>query len=334
MISPEQDISFTLVGGDLQLTLLALSFNAWTRVQLDYGTSLASVARDVEWCLTRLPEQLQRRALYLIYGKKPASYDNHDNLGKPSYHSSGLSGFTESGTPSSYDTAAGSVIGYRQWSISHGDLVGANGIYWLPPSRVERVNRTPLSCLKYSGNRYIAECTSLGNCDVPNERGCGCGFWAYWLPETVKNGSYHHFPVSGVIQGSGKVILGEHGFRSQYAVLRGLAVNEESSKHETPEDVTRTVDVLKRYSVPVYNSMELMADDIGTDPLYSPVNKQLGFFTGFDYTTLLRYQFCLLKILQYMHDCNNASFHDCHDLDVENKLVEQLLTNHSRQPIT
>lgn len=97
--------------------------------------------------------------------------------------------------------------------------------------------------------RYKAQCTSGGiysGLSLTRMRGeildphCGCGFWAYWrglpmdwdacLPyvrKTTSNGfqrgGYHlAIPLAGVIEGSGKTIIGERGFRCEFARITDL----------------------------------------------------------------------------------------------------------------
>jgi hypothetical protein len=56
---------------------------------------------------------------------------------------------------------------------------------------------------------------------------CGCGFWAYWdmagLSANRFSTSGRGLPVLGVIEGTGRVLLGEKGFRSQRARITALA---------------------------------------------------------------------------------------------------------------
>jgi hypothetical protein len=56
---------------------------------------------------------------------------------------------------------------------------------------------------------------------------CGCGVWAYWK---LDSGDVNRFsptsrglPVLGIIEGYGRVLLGEKGFRCQKAKIVALA---------------------------------------------------------------------------------------------------------------
>ncbi len=50
---------------------------------------------------------------------------------------------------------------------------------------------------------------------------CGCGFWAYWDLQKHSTGT---LPVCGIVKGTGRTLIGERGFRSQYAEIVALHV--------------------------------------------------------------------------------------------------------------
>lgn len=168
--------------------------------------------------------------------------------------STGLSGFSESGPPADWDWSVGSVIGYRWWFwhvppklagwLSTGEdnakkfsyLVGAFSGEWEPGKREAtcKANTSYSHAIEHEPPEY--------------RESCGCGFWGYWskhLPMTdvLSKGSMNLvtraplfggevstvvLPVFGVIRGSGRVIIGEKGFRSQYAELIGAAFTSET----------------------------------------------------------------------------------------------------------
>lgn len=95
--------------------------------------------------------------------------------------------------------------------------------------------------------RYKAGCTPHGftfstsfsspHTAIPSPE-CGCGFWAYWnglpvadfdcampvLRYSKQSGYSLNIPVGGMIEGSGHTIIGERGFRCEYAKITDLAV--------------------------------------------------------------------------------------------------------------
>jgi len=99
-----------------------------------------------------------------------------------------------------------------------------------------------------NGGKYKAECRASPSAimAVPPSReilapGCGCGFWAYWRdlpvewdacipyvrrldPRAYQQNDYLvTIPVAGVIEGSGKTVIGDKGFRSEYARITDMA---------------------------------------------------------------------------------------------------------------
>lgn len=85
-------------------------------------------------------------------------------------------------------------------------------------------------CLKVADagallNGAGAEKCPCPDCHQPPVAGCGCGFWAYWKPGDAGGhsaGSNEMLPVLGVIEGTGRVIHGEKGFRAQRAKIVAL----------------------------------------------------------------------------------------------------------------
>lgn len=176
---------------------------------------------------------------------------------KPKVPYSGMAGFSESGAPDDWDMAIGEVYGYRWWKLTvpasvcgfqdsqatHGTLtskglVGANDQLWQP-------GKNEAVC---TANRYITKAWDalIDGTEVPDKHlppetrtACGCGFWAYF--DKNLNVAYHfnslrgdipcrsyqgpaELAVFGVVKGTGRVIIGEKGFRSQYAEILGLAL--------------------------------------------------------------------------------------------------------------
>jgi hypothetical protein len=139
----------------------------------------------------------------------------------------GMTGFAERGRQE-FDFVAGSVSGLRQWTLEGPDfsldphgadlnwplapLTGATGFAW-PPGVLEA------ACNNGRPHPPPVEVDSDGS-------RCGCGFWAYWDMSGLAGNrlaSGRGLPVLGVVQGFGRVLLGERGFRSQKARIIALA---------------------------------------------------------------------------------------------------------------
>lgn len=165
---------------------------------------------------------------------------------------SGLAGYSERGAPEAWDLAMGEVYGYRWWYLvvppelvgyigctdrvttrRYGTLYGANNQSW-QDGRLEAVCTTSGRGLSFTMDRqHVLH-------EPPETReACGCGFWAYFnrglAVDEVLSGDFakpvpalHTYgaviPVFGVVKGTGRVIIGEKGFRCQYAQIMGLCI--------------------------------------------------------------------------------------------------------------
>lgn len=148
---------------------------------------------------------------------------------------SGMTGFAESGQQD-FEFALGRVLGLRQWTLRGPDfrgdplradddgwpvvlLTGATGYSWADGV---------LEAQCGNGRSHPVPTGDDGGVDFSYSGGrCGCGFWAYWgTSELAGNSSFASsggLPVIGVIEGHGRVLLGERGFRSQRARITALA---------------------------------------------------------------------------------------------------------------
>ena len=302
--------SMALRNGDLNLTLWALSLNAWEQTQRDYAVSTMRDASEILARVTMLPDSLQLRAVSVIYNKEPGqlAVTSRENMkARGEYHSTGTSGFTEAGVPAGYDVAAGSVTGYRQWEfqITSKLMKGAYGNTW--PRAI------------HPSHRYEASCESHGGRNVPYEDDCGCGFWAYWLPS--KTAGQYNCNITGAIEGSGKVILGENGFRSQYAVIRGLAVTG-TARFTGTENILEMTDISRwleaRYQTPVFPTVTEMIDAIGTDLVYSPAARRAREFAVVETDDILSYLVVLNLVIGITQQCAGGITGSLHDMMVIN----------------
>jgi len=135
----------------------------------------------------------------------------------------GMPGFADESRD--FDLAIGTVTGYRWWTLVGPDfsrdplgadehwppalLIGATGKPW-----EEGVNEA--HCNYVDAHEPPVEVDEYGN-------GCGCGFWAYWVPQSHSlDRNPYALPVVGVIEGSGRTLIGPKGFRSQQARIAAL----------------------------------------------------------------------------------------------------------------
>ena len=120
---------------------------------------------------------------------------------------------------------AGSVTGYRWWTIPAPDL-GLN-----PLDADEDWPRAPLHGAWAPWAPGVNHAVCLASPSGPPahdpalvpEISCGCGYWGYWGVQRHELGHARSLPVFGVIKGFGKTLTGPHGFRC--AKARILAVH-------------------------------------------------------------------------------------------------------------
>lgn len=132
----------------------------------------------------------------------------------------GISGFDGA------DFMVGKVRGFRWWTFTAPDLAVSPATSGWQPGPLHGVMGPWHPGLNH------AECRASGSVPVPGrhpaeaipEINCGCGFWAYWDVQHHDMGRSHTLPVTGVIEGTGNVLVGEKGFRAQQARIVALHV--------------------------------------------------------------------------------------------------------------
>jgi hypothetical protein len=173
-----------------------------------------------------------------------------------------MDGFHEKGEPEAWDMAVGTVRGYRWWQlrlpfVRSSSLLGrytttTRDIPWpmseWTPSFTNiavagmhggcwsQYSRKPDGWHKAVCERYGFTTSLLPqSCHPAPEPSCGCGFWAYWSDQgdyrthpcvtfQRAHGYIASIPLFGVIEGSGRTIIGEKGFRTQRAKVTDITV--------------------------------------------------------------------------------------------------------------
>lgn len=131
----------------------------------------------------------------------------------------GITGFSELGEE---NFAAGSVTGYRWWTLPAPDLKKS------PLAAGENWPVSPLSGQRAPWEPGVNEAVCLAGPGAHEEKlpafGCGCGYWAYFKQAKFGLGECCGvLPVSGVIEGWGRSRIGEYGFRCSSARILALA---------------------------------------------------------------------------------------------------------------
>jgi len=151
----------------------------------------------------------------------------------------GMTGFAETGKRDlgqDFEFALGRVLGLRQWTLHGPDfrgdplnagtggwptalLAGATGYLWEDGVLEAQCGNGRSHPVPTEFDGDVSDYTYGGN-------RCGCGFWAYWSTSELAGNTFAGsggLPVLGVIEGHGRVLLGERGFRSQRAKISALA---------------------------------------------------------------------------------------------------------------
>lgn len=159
--------------------------------------------------------------------------------------------------PLLYPTA---VYGLRHWMLPWDEQYpkGQAGKYWPLPQKTAYCNAA------------MPECKRVG---VPNPN-CRCGIYAYFDPNVVIWGQ---FVVTGVVEGSGKALIGERGFRAAQAKV--LAVSPRFGDYwglfsATPESIAR---LAMRWEIPAFDNQQDMLREF---PLTEPARDFPGLITA------------------------------------------------------
>ena len=138
----------------------------------------------------------------------------------------GMPGFG-SGSSQEFSLAAGSVHGYRWWTLNPPDLNRnpfAENTSWNPGRLLGQTRQ-----YRWEPGINEASCLSLPVLRPavrpehrPPEENCGCGVYAYWAPPEIPHFHGQDLWVLGVIQGFGRTLIGSEGFRCQKARIAAL----------------------------------------------------------------------------------------------------------------
>jgi hypothetical protein len=167
--------------------------------------------------------------------------------------------------PGSAEPLVGAIRGFRWWRVSGRWLTSP----WRGDVRWARDDNAA-ACL---GRRWLLRWSAHS---VPHERGipesaCSCGFYAMLqapidgveTPVTWPlNPSLSGGPISlvfGAVQGTGRVILGEYGWRAERARVDALYLPHWRRSSEPLETVADA------YGVPIYQDLRSLSEERGPD---------------------------------------------------------------------
>lgn len=135
-----------------------------------------------------------------------------------------------------WDLGIEPVRGLRVWKWQDGTFTGAAGLvgqnshHWKPGENVAECQRAVMGF--YVHQRQIGTFTydepPHDKCSVV-EPGCTCGFYAYWDVPVVDQSP---FRIVGLVEGHGRVVIGEKGFRCQKATILAVATGQTGKAHD------------------------------------------------------------------------------------------------------
>jgi hypothetical protein len=154
----------------------------------------------------------------------------------------GMPGFAGRGD---FEFTPGSVLGVRWWTFpapdvpyepfeipvygaAHPQLTGNTGYAWQPGlnEAVCGRGRARPAITTASGVTLTTAAQEMPGHEVPEES-CACGFWAYWSEQVARTHAMGYgpgIPVVGVVEGFGRTLIGDKGFRAQKARIVAVHV--------------------------------------------------------------------------------------------------------------
>jgi hypothetical protein len=201
----------------------------------------------------------------------------------------GATGFSERGEPPEWDLAVGEIIGYRWWQVvvapcwevNVGRLVGQVAP-WNPGVNEAKCLKVTVSDYRVWPPQEVWR-ESFHKPPVEYPEPCGCGYWAYWSPGCSNPlGVMSPFGHSafGVIRASGRVVIGEKGFRAEKAEILAVTFGDELRCDCPLCSLRGTYDapsprlahqIMKDYDIPVLGSREQLLSEYPPDKNYGPV---------------------------------------------------------------
>lgn len=152
-----------------------------------------------------------------------------------------------------------SVLGFRQWSWLRNSLIGTMAVDWNKGS-LEAV------CKRYSTREEEEVFHSSPDAE------CQCGIYAHYLPLESYPSRYGVF---GVVEASGRILMGTRGFRTEKAKIVALAgfgeVNQwfEVERPGDPDTTRGIIDFATSIGVPYFPTVEKMVQEFPQKDLSS-----------------------------------------------------------------
>ena len=145
------------------------------------------------------------------------------------------------------------VRGWREWTITADGLRGAQGRLWRPGTNTAECYGRHAVML-----RVLDDALASAGLAIPPhavERWCTCGLYSWRQPDRIR---FRQDKVAGAVESWGRVLIGEHGYRAQYArvvAICGPRASSNGTRHNSPTREERTA-VAARYGVPYFETLD------------------------------------------------------------------------------
>jgi hypothetical protein len=149
------------------------------------------------------------------------------------------------------------LLGWREWTLTDGGLHGAQGRLWTPGVNAARCHGRHATVLQ-----VLDKALAAVGIDTPRhtvEPWCTCGLYSWKRPDRIGARSTK---VAGVVELWGRVLVGEHGYRAQYAQVAAVCGPPGSDGTGRPAGPGRTelAVVAARYGVPHFQTLDEAVD--------------------------------------------------------------------------
>jgi hypothetical protein len=253
-----------------------------------------------------------------------AAYRHEGPQSRP-VSTTGVPGFQEQELPD-WDLAVGKLIGYRKWALTipgpweeedvaifgelpHMDLHGSYGKDFLEHETDDL-------------HRHKAVCYGTGaHKEVPADNGCGCGWWVYWSPKEADKhaggGGLANIPVTVATEGSGRVVIGQKGFRCEWIKIIGIAPSMPGHTRIHGDPMTSPlvydIDQIRKFArqylpgCEVFENSVEMKKLIGVDPTYGTMGSRYPELSHYDDRTLSTYMQFLRRLQGGVRDAQKEN---------------------------
>lgn len=143
--------------------------------------------------------------------------------------------------------------GWREWALTANGLRGSQGRLWSPGRNTAQCHGKHAATLRALEDALIA--AGIPAPDHTVEPWCTCGLYSWKRPDRI---TARTAKLAGVVELWGRVLVGEHGYRAQYArvvAICGPPGRIGGARPARPTHEERKA-VAARYDVPYFGTLD------------------------------------------------------------------------------